>query len=202
MNQRRTVPIFAAGLSLVLGALIPLLNAQSDRGIITGTVTDQTGAAIVGVSVAATNKETTISSRTTTGAKRRLNTVTLLPAGTYEVSAEHSGFKKFVGRGIVVQIGQTVRVDIPMELGRVRETVEVRAEEPLLLPNTSDLGTVIARQEFQDLPLIGQREVRNPTFFMILVPGVTGRGTATVTMEQFNMRNLSTTVNGSQSGQH
>ena len=50
MNQRRGVLIFVAGLSLVLGALVPVLNAQSDRGTITGTVTDQTGAAIVGVS--------------------------------------------------------------------------------------------------------------------------------------------------------
>ena len=80
------------------------------------------------------------------------------------------------------------------------DTVAVQADAPTLLPNTSDLGTVITRQQFQDLPLLGQGETRNPTFFMTLVPGVTGRGRAYGGGGTFDLRSLSTTVAGSQSG--
>jgi len=191
--------IFAGEVFLVLGVSILMLSAQSDRGTITGTVTDQTGAPIVSVSVTATNAGTGITSNTTSGTNGSY-TIALLPAGTYQVSAEHPGFKRFVSNGIPVQIGQTIPVDIAMQLGKVSETVEVQADAPGLLPNTSDLGTVIARQQFQDLPLIGQGETRNPTFFMILVPGVTGRGTSISPASGFNSRVVSTTVSGSQSG--
>ena len=191
--------IFVAGLFLVLCTSGVVLNAQSDRGIITGTVTDESGAAIVGVSITATNSGTGVSSRTTTGSNGSY-TIALLPVGTYQVTVEHPGFKRFLKSGITVQVGQTVPLDIAMELGTVNETVEVQADPPMLLPNTSDLGTVITRQQFQDLPLIGQGETRNPTFFMTLVPGVTGRGSAYGGGGTFDSRSLSTTVAGSQSG--
>jgi hypothetical protein len=154
---------------------------------------------MVGVSVTATNSGTGVASKAITGESGSF-TITLLSVGTYQVSAEHPGFKRFVVSGIAVEIGQTARLDIAMQLGEISETLQVQGEEPLLLPSTSDLGTVVTRQEFQDLPLVGQREVRNPTFFMILVPGVTGRGTATAVFDQFNTRMFSTTVSGSQSG--
>jgi Carboxypeptidase regulatory-like domain len=199
MKGRRYVLIFAAGLLLIPNTSVSRLNAQSDRGTITGTVTDPTGAAMVAVSVTTTNSETGVASKTTSSANGSY-AVRLLSVGTYEVSAEQQGFKRFVRNGIILQIGQTARVDIPMELGRVSETVEVQADAPTLLPNTSDLGTVVTQQQFRELPLIGQGEVRNPTFFMILVPGVTGRGPATFDSNHFSERVLSTTVNGSQSG--
>jgi outer membrane receptor protein involved in Fe transport len=153
---------------------------------------------MVGVSVTATNTGTGVTSKATSGANGSY-TITLLPVGAYQVSVEQLGFKRFLRNGIAVQIGQTTRLDISMELGNISETIEVHGEEPLLLPNTSDLGTVIGRQQFQDLPLVGQREMRNPTSFMTLVPGVTGRGVAKVEF-QFNSRVFSTTVSGSQSG--
>ena len=88
------------------------------------------------------------------------------------------GFKTHVRDKVVVQITQTTRLDMVMEAGELSQTVQIQGEEPPLRPDTSDLGTVITQQQFEDLPLLGQGEVRNPTFFMILVPGVTGRGTA------------------------
>ena len=87
-----------------------------------------------------------------------------------------------------------------MEVGEVSQTVQVEAEGPLLRSDSSDLGTVVARQQFLDLPIIGQGETRNPTSLMILVPGVTGRGTAYGGGGTFDARYLSTTVSGSQSG--
>jgi carboxypeptidase family protein len=173
--------------------------AQSDRGTVTGTLTDASGAVLVGVSLAAVDVATGLKSKTISG-ESGAYTIPLLPVGTYRVTSEMDGFKTHVSDNVAVQVNQTTRLDIVMEVGEVSQTVEVVAEGPQLRSDTSELGTVISQQEYQDLPLIGQREVRNPTFFMILVPGVTGRGIATVDMSQFNMRNLSTTVSGSQSG--
>ena len=92
------------------------------------------------------------------------------------MTAELASFKTSIHDKVAVQVNQTTRLDIVMQVGEVSQTVQVEAEEPLLLSNTSELGTVVSQQQFQELPLIGQGETRNPTFFMILVPGVTGRG--------------------------
>jgi hypothetical protein len=192
-QMRRVCWLFSTLLFASMG-----LWAQTNRGTITGTVTDPSGAVIGGVSVTATNKGTGISSTASTGANGSY-TIPLLPVGVYDLTAEQSGFKKFVQNGISVQVGQTARVDVAMQVGEVSQTVEVQAEAPQLRPDTSDLGTVLSGAQILDLPLTGQGEQRNPAFFMILVPGVTGRGTSYGGGPTFDNRNLGTTVNGSQS---
>ncbi len=97
------------------------------------------------------------------------------------------------------EVGQATRLDFSMQVGEITETLEVTEDAVPLNSSDSSLGTVISKQQFQGLPLIGQGETRNPTFFMILVPGVTGRGTAS-SPGSFDSRTLSTTVSGSQSG--
>jgi Carboxypeptidase regulatory-like domain/TonB dependent receptor len=177
--------------------------AQSDRGTLTGTVTDRTGAVLVGVSLTAVDEATRLRSKATSGPSGTY-TIPLLPVGTYRVTSEIKGFKTHIGANVAVQVNQTTSLDIVMDVGEMSQTVEIQAEEPPLRPDTSDLRTVITRQEIQELPLVGQREVRNPTFFMTLVPGVTGRGTAWGATNSggnsFDARYLSTTVSGSQSG--
>jgi len=177
---------------------LPTGWAQSDRGTITGTVADVTGAVLVGASLTAVNASTGVKSKMVSG-ESGAYTIPLLPAGTYQVIAELAKFKAHVHDKVDVLVNQTTRLDIIMEVGEVSQTVEIEAEGPQLRLDTSDLGTVINRQEFQDLPLIGQREARNPTFFMIMVPGVTGRGTAYGGGGTFDARYFSTTVSGSQS---
>jgi hypothetical protein len=187
------------GLS-ILGCLASMW-AQSDRGSITGTVSDPSGAAIAGASVTAANAATGVSTRTSTDSTGTY-TIPLLPPGTYQVTAERAGFKTYVHSGVVIEVGQTARLDVPMQLGDARQTIEVKAALPQLRPDSSDLGTVITGQQVIDLPLAGQGEQRNPAFFTILAPGVTGRGTAYQPPDSPNMgtRTLSTTVSGSQSG--
>ena len=113
MRDRWLIILFVADLFLLGQASVQRLIAQSDRGTITGTVTDSTGAAIIGVSVTATHAGTGATSKTTSGANGSY-TIPLLPVGTYQVSAEHPGFKKYVGTGVAVETGQTARVDIGM----------------------------------------------------------------------------------------
>ena len=151
---------------------------------------------MVGVSVTGMNTGTGVTSKTTTGASGSY-TIPLLPVGTFQVTAELASFKTSIHDKVAVQVNQTTKLDIVMQVGEVSQTVQVEAEEPLLLSSTSELGTAISQQQFQELPLIGQGETRNPTFFMILVPGVTGRGMVNFDSSLFNIRLLSTTVSSS-----
>src|SRR5580698_9735012 len=96
-HLKRAVTLFV-GLWLVLGS-VGLLRAQSDRGTITGTVTDQTGAVIVGASVTATNVATGVSVKATTSSAGDYE-VPLLPSGAYQLTVEQTGLKKSIQSGI------------------------------------------------------------------------------------------------------
>ncbi len=183
-------------LSVCLFGLVAAVDllAQGDRGTITGTVTDPSGAVIAGASVTATNTATRLGAQTTTTSSGNY-TIPNLRVGTYEVTVEQGGFKKAVQSGIVVEVGQTVRVDAALQLGETTQSVEVSAEAIQVQRDTSDRGTVISGQEVLELPIVGVGEQRNPGFFMTLVPGVTGRGVS----YGGSPRMLNTTVNGSQS---
>jgi len=193
--RRISCCLLSASLLAVGGA--DFIHAQTDRGTITGTVSDASGAVIAGVSVAATNISTGVESKTTTGASGNY-TIPFLPAGIYKISAEQSGFKKHIRDQVSVPVGQTVRQDIGLEVGEVSQTVEVRGEAPLLKPETSELGTTITNQQVLDLPLAGSEgEQRSPAAFMQLIPGVTGRGGI-----NDNTRTFTTTINGGQAASH
>src|SRR5262249_9134592 len=105
--------------------------AQSDRGTITGTVTDPAGAVIAGAPVEAKNTQTsTVYPVATSGTGNY--TIAQLPVGTYEISVTAPGFKKSVRTGIEVQASVTLRADFSMEVGATNESVTVNAEAPLL----------------------------------------------------------------------
>jgi hypothetical protein len=185
------------GLWLAFGS-IGTVWAQSDRGAITGSVTDPSGAVIVAATVTATNTGTGVSKQTQTTTAGDY-TIPLLRAGTYSVTVEHPGLKRFIQSGIVLEVGQTIRVDAPMQIGQTTQTVQVTGQGELLQRDTSDRGTVIGSRDIEELPIVSQGEQRNPGFYMTLAPGVTGRGTAAPTASGSG-RQLNTTVNGSPSG--
>src|ERR1700733_6767388 len=104
--------------------------AQSDRGIITGTVTDTTGSVVANVAIEARQLETGAVFPTTTTSTGNY-TLSELPVGSYEVTATYSGFKKYVRSGITVEVAQTLRIDIPLQIGAASESVTVSAEASL-----------------------------------------------------------------------
>src|SRR6516165_9369535 len=107
------------------------LPAQSDRGTITGTVIDQGGAVVPNAAIAIRNSESGATFQTiTTGTGNY--TLASLPAGPYEITVELPGFKRYTQRGILVQVAQTERIDIKLEVGAASESVTVMAEAPLL----------------------------------------------------------------------
>ena len=193
-NFRQSWMLYLGVFVLALAVLDSPLMAQSNRGIIKGTVTDQSGAVVEGAAITATHVGTKVETKTVSGSGGNYE-IPSLPVGVYQVVAEQVKFKKFVRSGITVETGQTARVDISLTLGQVNETVEVTADAQQLQLDTSDRGTNISGKAVLDLPLVGVGEQRNPGYFMTLAPGVTGRGVS----YSGSPRMLNTTVNGSQS---
>ncbi len=145
--------------SLVFGLLIlswpERLPAQSELATLTGTVSDRTGAVLVGAKVRVTHEATNLSTVAETNESGRYFIPSLKP-GVYTVSASHAGFKTLVNSGVTLQVNQTARLDLTLEVGEVSEQVTVSAEAPLLQSETSSRGAVIDQRTIVELPLNGR----------------------------------------------
>jgi hypothetical protein len=144
------------------GCLIALLvlaaapaAAQQDMGVITGIVTDGSGAAAPGARVTVTNRDTNETQSTGTDVSGSY-TVGPLRIGSYDVAVELTGFKKAVWPAIALHAQSRVRADFRLELGGVAETVTVTTETPLLQAETSSLSQVVGQRQIRDLPLNGR----------------------------------------------
>ena len=165
MGHRLTFVLMLAGL-----AALPAYPQQVN-GTITGSVTDQSGAAIPGVQVRLSNIETGIQRMSSSGADGNYRFL-VIPPGKYSVDVSHQGFKAVRRDGIIVEADRSLAVPIRLEVGAVTEVVEVKAGTPLLEPNTSSLGTVMDQRKVEELPLNG----RNPLGLANLIPTVRGIG--------------------------
>lgn len=160
----RGVPFVSIVFAILLAAS---LFAQDPRGAITGTVIDQSSASIPGATVRATNVETGVSASAASNAAGSYH-IPFLPPGVYRVSAEATGFKRFVRDGIEVRVGEAVGLAIQMEVGAVTEIVEVKDTTPLLETTAASLGQVFDQRRILELPQRGY----NPMELTLLTPGV------------------------------
>jgi hypothetical protein len=152
--------------------------AQNDRGMITGTITDPTGAVVPNAAITATNSETNAHYETVTTNTGNY-TLAQLPAGPYNLEVSSSGFAKFVQQGIRIQVGQTARIDIAMQLGTAAESVTINADAPLLRTEEAEQSQNIATQQILNLPLFGGDGraagalggLRSPYSFLATMPG-------------------------------
>ncbi len=162
--------LFVIGLLLLATATF----AQSDRGTITGTVADATGAVIPGATIEAKNLG---SGTVYTGGSSETGNYTLpqLPVGTYEVTVNLPGFKKFVRPSIVVGVAQIVRVDASLQVGANTESVTVEAAAPLLKTESGEVSHNINTDLLDSLPVLtlnaGGGGLRNPLQAINLIPG-------------------------------
>ena len=115
------------------------LLAQTDRGVITGTVKDTSGAVLPGAEVTAIQTSTNANFKTKTTTSGDF-TVPSLPVGTYQVRVENTGFKTHIASNVVVAAGATVSLDVTMELGATQQTVEVAANAQLLQTEAGRVG--------------------------------------------------------------
>ena len=112
---RRIIPM--ALVALVWAGLPALSHAQATRGTILGTITDQTGAAMPGATVTATETRTNVSHNTVTNETGNF-TFPNIPDGIYNIKAEIQGFKTVVREGIRLTVNTSIRVDLALARGR------------------------------------------------------------------------------------
>lgn len=164
---------------VVLMYLPFLATAQSNRGSITGTVTDVSGGVIPNATAQAreVNTGTTYTTTTTDAGDY---TFPQLLVGTYNVKVTAPGFKTANRTGVVVQINTPTVLNVQLALGTAAETVTVVANAPTVQSTTSDIGGVVTTRQVEQLPLSlgGVGAFRSPEAFEFLLPGVTGPGTA------------------------
>jgi hypothetical protein len=152
---------------LALGLVAPATAfAQTGAASLTGIVTDDSGAAVPGATVTATNQATNVD-YTALSNEAGNYTVTSLPVGTYVVKAELSRFKTAATKPIQMEAKQVVRLDFKLQLGAVEETIEVKSDTPVLQTETVTVGQVISGTTLSALPLNG----RNTGQLSLLLPG-------------------------------
>ncbi len=158
---------------LLLLLFVPvLLFAQSDRGTLTGTVTDPTGALVPEATLSLKHTDTgAVYEGRTTGTGNY--TLAELPSGNYELTVSRPGFQKYVQSGIQVLVATTSRLDVTLRLGSSAETVTVTADAPLLKTESAEQSFNVTGDEVNALPLTqGSAGLRNPIGFAILNPSV------------------------------
>jgi hypothetical protein len=153
------------------------LWAQGDRGIITGTVKDATGAVVPNARVTALQITTNTSHKTLTTPSGDF-AVPALPVGNYQVRVENTGFKTYLATNIAVGAGQTVRLDVVLELGATQQTIEVAANAQMVQAETARVATEVSARLVDDLPIIVSGAVRSPFDLATTTPEVQGSGDA------------------------
>ena len=143
------------------------LYAQVGAGALSGTVTDQAGASVPAAVVSASELATGLTRRTVTDAAGRY-AIPSLPPGPYRLTVERTGFRLLRRDGVRIATGETVRVDLPLEVGDLGESVTVTADASLLRGEASGLGQVIDHRTIVGLPLNGRSFIALAS----LAPGV------------------------------
>jgi hypothetical protein len=160
---------FTAFIFLLLIGTAAFAQSTAINGTIEGTVQDEQGALLPGVTVTVTNTDTG-DQRVVVTNERGLYRAPLLPLGTYRVSAELQGFKKFEQTGISLRAGQTAVIDVALTIGAIAETVTVTGDSPIVDLAKIEQGRTLSEAEIKTLPLTS----RNPYNFALLQPGVVG----------------------------
>ena len=179
-------------LAVLALVLAPAAFAQSDSatsGSINGRVTDNTNAALPGVTVTATNLDTGLNRSRVTENDGEYQ-FTLLPPGRYRVDAELAGLGKAASPTLTVLLGNSTRADIRLA-PQVSETITVTAAAPVIDTQRSGMATSVTSQQIQNLPLLG-RDFRS---LASLTPGVSTGSFDTNSITANGARPLSTDYN-------
>jgi hypothetical protein len=159
--------IAAAGLVVAVSLLAPrVTSAQAVYGSVAGTVTDESGAVLPGVSVTITSVERKTVDTVVTNESGYFSKERLLP-GNYEVKAELSGFKTAVVPSVRVSVDTQTPLDVKLAVGQLTETVEVTGGSPLLKTDRADVSTTFDQRQLTEAPVLD----RNFTKFILLTPG-------------------------------
>jgi hypothetical protein len=159
-------------LTLVFLILMVASAAMAQTGggaTLVGSIKDSTGALIPSAKVTVLNTGTGVRSETTATAEGSYYVPYLNP-GSYRITVEASGFKRFVRDGIDLRSGETPRVDITLEVGSLTDTVEVSASADLLNTETATAGQALGDEVLERMANVQKRIVRALYYF----PGAVG----------------------------
>jgi Carboxypeptidase regulatory-like domain len=157
------------GLCVLLSLNVNVAQADNLYGSIRGTITDQSGAGVPGVTITATNTATGVTQQLTSGNDGSYNFLQLA-IGDYSLRAEKSGFEAFTATRIHLDVNTVYVQDVRLAVGTVSQEVTVQANQVQVETTTPQLGTVVEAEQIVDLPLIG----RNWLQLQELQPGVMG----------------------------
>ena len=147
----KSLQAFALGIFVAL-CLPGRLAAQLDRGEVTGTVEDPSGAVVQGASIVLTNADTGVKITTKSTATGTYVFADVI-AGKYTIEAQTPGFRRYLVHGVVVHVQQVSTVDVHLATGNVQQSVTVTAAAPLLEAENAQVGQSITNQTVNDMPL-------------------------------------------------
>ncbi|HEY4819110.1 MAG TPA: carboxypeptidase-like regulatory domain-containing protein, partial [Candidatus Acidoferrum sp.] len=169
MKRTLRVGVFLLSVLVALSGQ-SLYAQQADRAVITGLVTDTSGAAIPDAKVTIISQET--GAKTVVGTNSAGNYSTPpLTLGTYTVEVEKEGFKLSSNRGIVVTGAQTYRQDVSLQLGSVSQSVTVEGGAEQINTENATVSHTIGETYYRDLPAVMGSDIRLAESLLQLQPG-------------------------------
>jgi hypothetical protein len=191
----RSVRVGSVLAALLLVAAAPLL-AQQGTAAITGKITDEQGAILPGVNIVLTNEETGVFREVTTSTEGTYLVPQIVP-GRYKVVATLTGFRTLERSGLIVQVGNTLTINLTLAIGGLEETVTVAGESPLVDATSPRVGGNIGTAELSELPAMN----RNYFASVALLPGVqfspsNQMGNDTITASGQSQQGNNVTVDG------
>ncbi len=186
MRRHFLCQLFSGFALLLAGSQLARAQAIATAQL-NGNITDPTGAAVPGASIAVRNTATNNTSTAKSNDSGFYAVANLAP-GTYELKVTASGFANFTQTGIVLEVGQAATVNVKLAVASQGETVLVTSEAPTIDPTKTEVSQVVATQQIQTLPISN----RLFTDFALLNPGVaTSRTSLGATITEFEVTQIS-----------
>ena len=185
-------------LFLALFAFTGSALAQQGTADLRGRVVDSQGGVLPGVAIVVRHQESGLFRESVSSSDGTFSMSSMTP-GTYEVTAELTGFRKYTQRDVRLQVGATAQIELKLEVGGLTEAVTVTSEAPLVDTSTQEIGGRISSQEFVDTPSFN----RNFAGYLGMLPGVVATISATtfgadsISVAGQNVRNVNYTMDGS-----
>ena len=171
MTIRRLFSALSLFAVIALGALF--VNAQGTTSRVTGTITDNNGAAVAGATVTLINEQTQVAVQTVTSNDSGMYLFDLVQPGSYKVTVERQGFKRYESSNNTVLVNQPTTLNVPMEVGDVSAVVSVQATaDQVQTASSGNIGGTVEQRTIEALPIVGTRG-RNPLDILNFQPGVT-----------------------------
>lgn len=168
--QRRLLVGFSLLLAVVCFSNQNSYGQFADRAVITGVVSDASGAAVPDAKVTITDQNTGVQTVVGTNGSGNYSTPPLI-LGTYKVSVEKTGFKTFTRDGIVLNGGVTSRQDASLQLGAVSETVQVTESVQQLNTENATVSHTLDSTYYKELPAVMGADIRLAESLLQLQPG-------------------------------